>query len=94
MTQIQLSFDAPCRTPRQGTQHSTLLMAFQRGESLTVGVALEKYRVYALSQRVGELKKMGWPIESEMIETNGGARICRYWMVNHYGYAGDAAEVE
>lgn len=80
MTQLGLELVAPCRVPREGTQHNTLLRAFQRGESLTVGVALEKYRVYALSQRVGELKRMGWPIESEMVETSGGARICRYWM--------------
>lgn len=90
MTQLDLL----CREPRTGTQHHKLLLAFQRGESLTVGVALEKYGVYALSQRVGELKKMGWPIESETIETDGGAHVSRYWMVNHYSFSGDAAEVE
>lgn len=78
MTQLELI--APCRMPKQGTQHYTLLMAFQRGESLTVGVALEKYRVYALSQRVGDLKRMGWPILSETVETACGAHISRYWM--------------
>lgn len=78
MTQLELI--APCRTPKRGTQHYELLMAFQRGESLTVGDALRRYAVYALSQRVGELKKMGWPIRSETVETNGGARVSRYWM--------------
>jgi len=76
----QLELIAPCRMPKADTQHYTLLMAFKRGESLTVGVALEKYRVYALSQRVGDLKRMGWPILSETVQTAGGARISRYWM--------------
>lgn len=76
MTQLDLI----CQAPKAGTQHHTLLMAFQRGESLTVGIALERYGVYALSQRVGELKKMGWPIDSEPVTTAGGARISRYWM--------------
>lgn len=78
---VQLELAPPvCRVPKQGTQHHKLLMAFQRGESLTVGEALDKYRVYALSQRVGDLKRMGWPIESEMVTTDSGARISRYWM--------------
>lgn len=80
MTQTQLSFDAPCKMPKEGTQHHRLLMAFQRGERLTVGDALAQYRVYALSQRCGELRKMGWPIISETIETSGGARVSRYRM--------------
>lgn len=63
--------------PKEGTQHHRLLMAFKRGEVLTVGVALNRYQVYALSQRVGELKDMGWPIESERVD---GASHHRYWM--------------
>lgn len=88
MTQLDL---IECRVPKEGTQHWTLLMAFKRGETLTVGDALIKYRIYALSQRVGELKDMGWPIESERVD---GANYHRYWMVNHYSFAGDSAEVE
>lgn len=75
MTQLDLL--TPCRVPKDGTQHYTLLMAFKRGEVLTVGTALLNYGVYALSQRVGELKDMGWPIESERVE---GASHHRYWM--------------
>lgn len=68
------------KVPADGTQHHKLLLAFKRGEFLTVGEALTKYQVYALSQRVGELKKMGWPITSETVETSGGARVSRYRM--------------
>lgn len=76
MTQMDLLV----RTPNRGTQHYELLMAMKQGERLTVGKALNQYGVYALSQRVGELRKMGWPILSRMIEANGGARIAEYWL--------------
>ncbi len=72
--------DAP-RVPPAGTQHYALLQAFQRGERLTVGVALQQYGVYALSQRVGDLKRRyGWPVQSRMVKTNGGAVIAEYWL--------------
>jgi hypothetical protein len=60
------------------TQCETLLAALKRGERLTVLSALTDYGVYALSQRVGELKRQGWQIESEMIELPNGKRVCQY----------------
>ena len=54
------------------TQCETLLAALKRGERLTVLSALTDYGVYALSQRVGELKRQGWQIESEMITPPAG----------------------
>lgn len=71
---------AECRLPKKGTQHWTLLLALQAGERLTVAKALTEYGCYALSQRMGELKKMGWPIRSRTIETQGGARVSEYWL--------------
>jgi hypothetical protein len=78
MTQMELL--NPCRIPKQDTQHYALLRAFQRGERLTVAAALSAYGVYALSQRVGDLKKMGWPIISRTVTTTAGARISEYWI--------------
>jgi hypothetical protein len=72
--------DLLCRAPRTGTQKHKLLLAFQRGESLTTLEAALKYGVMALSQRCGELIRMGWPIQSETVETDGGAHVSRYWM--------------
>ncbi len=69
-----------CRAPRDGTQKHILLLAFQRGESLTTLEAALKYGVMALSQRCGELERMGWPIVSDTVETEGGARVSRYSM--------------
>ena len=70
----------PCRLPKENTQHHKLLMAFERGERLTTLEAALQYGVMALSQRCGDLRRMGWPILSETVETAGGARVSRYWM--------------
>lgn len=74
MTQLDL-----IRVPEAGTQCGDLLRAFQRGERLTVAEALTRYQVYALSQRVGELRRQGWPVESEWYATAGGAKVKRYF---------------
>lgn len=71
--------DLICKPPANGSQCHTLLAAFMRGERLTVGVALEKYGIYALSQRCGELKRQGWPIVSAMKDL-GTKRVAEYWM--------------
>ena len=50
----------------------------QDGERLTVAKALSEYGVYALSQRCGELRKMGWPIKSAMKTLKNGKRVAEY----------------
>lgn len=78
MNQASLAFDPPCRLPAEGTQCRILLMAMQRGEILTVGEALTRYSVYALSQRCGELRRMNWPVVSRMVKLRSGKRIAAY----------------
>lgn len=77
MTQLDL-LEPKCRVPERGTQSYEILMVLQAGGRLTVAKALTELGVYALSQRIGELKKMGWPILSKPVTTNGGARIAEY----------------
>ena len=55
----------------------TLLNALKRGESLTPLDSLRKYHVLALSQRMTELRKAGWPIRSELVKI-GLKHIARY----------------
>jgi hypothetical protein len=74
-----VEIDFPVRVPEKGTQCYELLRAFQRGERLSVKVALDQYGVYALSQRVGELRRMGWPIVDVMTKTST-AHFKTYWM--------------
>ena len=78
MTQLELI--AECRLPERGTQCYELLMAMRQGVRLTVAKALTQYGVYALSQRVGELKrKYGWPIKSRTVNV-GSATVSEYWL--------------
>jgi len=64
--------------PPAGTQLGTLLQALQRGEKLTVAQALTQYGCYALSQRMGDLKRMGWPVLTATITTISGKRVAQY----------------
>ena len=64
--------------PKPGTQCAKLLTAMRGGARLTVAGALSAHGCYALSQRVGELKRFGWPILSRTIETAGGAHVSEY----------------
>ena len=82
MTQADLCFDAPCRVPEnKDGQLYELLMALERGERLTVQVALMKYGCYALSQRMGELRReYGWPIKSRPLTIRPGTTVSEYWL--------------
>lgn len=62
------------------TQHDTLLAALRRGESLTVAEALSKYGCYALSQRMGELRRAHPEIERDWYDTPTGKRVRRYFI--------------
>lgn len=79
MTQLDL-LEPRCKPLVRGTQHYEILMYLKSGGRLTVGKALAELNVYALSQRIGELKKQGWPIQSRTVETGGGARVSEYFL--------------
>lgn len=79
MTQLDL-LAAPTYPNVTQKQLWALLEALRRGERLTVMLALQKYACYALSQRIGELKVLGWPIQSRMIEVESGKHVAEYWL--------------
>lgn len=79
MIQAVLEFTR-CQVPEAGTQNRTILEALKRGERLTVMEALTRYGVFALSQRCGELRRMGWPIQSEMRTLANAKRVAVYSM--------------
>ena len=60
------------------SQREELLKALQRGECLTTLEALQRYGVMALSQRMTELQRAGYPVKSEMIDLPTGKRVARY----------------
>lgn len=78
---MEVAEDLFCKVPPRGTQAYKLLMAMQDGVRLTVKVALEKYGVYALSQRCGDLRrKYGWPIKSRTVEVRPRTFVSEYWL--------------
>lgn len=48
-----------------------------KGLSLTPLSAYRRFRTLSLSQRIGELKREGWPIESKIVNV-GGQRVAQY----------------
>lgn len=78
--QLAIEFAEPVKVPDARTQAGILLRALKSGERLTVAEALSRYGVYALSQRMGELRRSGWPILSETVEVKPGTRVSRYFL--------------
>ena len=77
----QLDLLTECRIPPRGSQCYELLTAMQDGVRLTVKVALDKYGVYALSQRIGDLRrKYGWPVLSKTIAVGPRTYVSEYWI--------------
>lgn len=87
MTQVEISFSPRCKVPERGTMTRELLDALKAGERLTPLMAVGRFQCLSLSQRIGELKRMGWPICSEMIQVNSGKRVACYWMPEGGSYA-------
>ncbi len=63
------------------TQKEAILAGLTRGERLTPLNALIRYHTMALSQRIGELKRDGHPIQSRMV-TVGEKRVAEYYLPN------------
>lgn len=78
----QLDLLALIVSPPRGTQAYEILMYLQAGKTLTVAKALHELGVYALSQRIGELKKAGWPIQSRTIQVGPKTFVSEYSMAS------------
>lgn len=55
-----------------------ILSELEAGHALTPAVALDRLHIYALSQRIGDLKRAGYPIKRELVSMPSGARVARY----------------
>lgn len=78
MTQLEL--EPVVRMPQRGSQHYEILIYLQSGGRLTVAKALTELGVYALSQRCGELRRMGWPVRSETVRVGPRCYVSEYFM--------------
>ena len=61
-------------------QNQAIIEYLKTGESLTVAEALTKLGVYALSQRIGEIRRE-YPVVSERVTTPSGKHISRYRLI-------------
>ena len=69
----------PTMPPAECKQLRALLAALMKGEKLTVLTALDKYGIYALSQRCGELSRTyGWPLKKEWLHLPSGKVVRSY----------------
>jgi hypothetical protein len=55
-----------------------ILRHLAKGARLTPLGALTQFNCLSLSQRIGELKREGWPIVSEMVATHTGKKVAEY----------------
>ena len=60
------------------SQNQAILAHLQSGRTLTPGESLTLHNCWALSSRISELRRQGWPIESELVKLSNGKLVARY----------------
>lgn len=79
----QLDLIPLCRVPEKGTDCYEILIAMQRGLRVNDWIAHTQLGVYALSQRIGDLKrKFGWEglIRERWIPGAGRKKVKEWWL--------------
>lgn len=59
------------------SQRLEILRFLAQGKRITPLVAFRKFNCLTLSQRIAELRREGWPVHAEMVETHG-KRVAEY----------------
>ena len=77
--QPELTFAEP-ETHRRPTQAGRILAHLRAGNRLTALEALEKFQCFRLAARIHELRREGWQIDEQTVETPSGKRIAEYSM--------------
>ncbi len=63
----------------KNSQCDQIIRYLSKGRALTTFAAFLRFGITTLSQRVGELKRRRWPIESKTV-TIGKARVSKYFI--------------
>lgn len=63
---------------RPRSQEDRILAHLKSGRSITPIEALNLYKSFRLGARIHTLKKQGYKIEKQMVETPGGAHVAQY----------------
>lgn len=62
------------------TQERMILDYLLVGGTLTSLEAMQKFKCMRLASRISDLKSKGYPIRSQMIETDSGKHVKEYWI--------------
>jgi hypothetical protein len=62
-------------------QHKQILAHLEAGHRLTPFVSAFELGVMALSQRMGELRRMGYPVASRMVKMPSGKWVAEYSLI-------------
>lgn len=81
MTQLEL-FTAPKPPTEKQRQLKRLLSFLKSGGHVDPTTSYQKVGILAISQRVGNLKEMGWDVKSCKLKTAGGAVVSEYYLDN------------
>ncbi|MBP5430105.1 MAG: hypothetical protein J6Y25_04425 [Elusimicrobiaceae bacterium] len=57
-----------------------ILEHLQSGGEITPLIALNRFNCLSLPARIFELRREGYAIQSELIETKSGKHVARYWI--------------
>lgn len=66
---------------RRSSQTSRILAELKAGRRLTQLDVEEELGCRRLAARIDELRKDGYPIESQMVKTRNGVRVAEYHLV-------------
>ena len=67
------------------TQREAILAHLISGLTITQAQAYELYGCFRLSERIREIKKMGYGVSSTMIELPNGKRVAEYRLTSRPG---------
>ena len=72
-------------SPNDTKGHKDQLLAYlMTGARITPLEALQRFNCLSCSQRLGDLKRVGVPINSRFITLSNGKRIKEYWLEPNY----------
>lgn len=77
MTQDTLNFE-----PVRETQTQVILRHLQSGRTITPLESLSLFGCFRLGGRIYDLKKMGYKIESKMVDVGNGKHVAQYRLLN------------
>ena len=78
----QLTIEFEKVRDHRGDQCSRILEWLQKGNRITPLEALSRFQCLRLGGRIFDLRKQGWNVQKEMVQTPSGKHVASYYLVN------------